>query len=357
MNSRSILDDKIKEQVAQVANHDFVREILDANLNKYYPDFQKIEELTLKAYKKHIGKTSAVFVIGYKIKYLNTDNKIGKLELFATAHSDDSRKAAFEKLNFLYQNGFNQGKFQVTRPLFFLSEQKGFFYESSVGRSLFSFFKEDSFVDLGNALDLAAGWVRELHSLKDKSTFSWPKFSVSNMIPSPQQFLPDFIEHDQLLGSKIKRIVSQIQNWEKELKKTFQETLIYGDYHPENIIITDLQAQNLKMIDFTDVALGDPMTDLGTFLQQFDFMGHRFFSREKINQDKEYFFNSYFQKSLSEVEENYFQRINLYQAWTALRTAVFLFYMHRDDSVKELLREVESYILLIDNKEKRINIH
>jgi aminoglycoside phosphotransferase (APT) family kinase protein len=176
------------------------------------------------------------------------------------------------------------------------------------------------------------------------------------MVPSPQQFLPDFINHDSAFGEQVKNIVTKIQNWEKEFNGKLQPNLIYGDYHPENVIIENLTTDHLRMIDFTDVALGDPMTDLGTFLQQFDFMGHRFFSRTKINSCKEYFVKSYFGKELSEIEAEFFQRMNLYQAWTALRTAVFLFYMHKDDSVRTLFQEIEQYLELIEKAKKQISL-
>jgi thiamine kinase-like enzyme len=346
-----------KDKIAKLEDQNFVRTILDEKLSEHYPDFQKTESIKLTPYKHHIGKTSAVFVIGYEIEYLTTDNKQKPLHLFATGHSDDSRKSAFKKLGFLYNNGFNEGKFQVTRPLFFVEEQKGFFYEASIGQSLFEFFVQDDSLNLNNALDLAAGWVRELHSLPANKDFAWPKFSVADMVPAPQQFLPDFINHDSEFGSQVKRILTAIQDWEKKFNEQLERVLIYGDYHPENVIIQNLETDNLKMIDFTDVALGDPMTDLGTFLQQFDFMGNRFFSRNKINEYKEYFVKAYFGKELEEIDAAFFQRMNLYQAWTALRTAVFLFYMHEDDSVRVLFQEIEKHLELIKSAEKEVNLH
>ena len=353
---RTEISQEDKNKIAKLADQDFVRTILDEKLSEYYPDFQKIDSIKLTPYKHHLGKTSAVFVVGYEIKYLTINSSKKTLYLFATGHSDGSRQAAFDKLNFLYTHGFDQGQFQVTRPLFFVSEQKGFFYEASIGQSLFDFFKQDDFLNLNNAFELVAGWVRELHNLPVKGDFVWPKFSVADMVPSPQQFLPDFINHDSEFGSQVKRILIEVQNWEKEFSNQVKCSLIYGDYHPENIIIENLDTDHLRMIDFTDVALGDPMTDLGAFLQQFDFMGHRFFSRNKINECKEYFIKAYFGKNLAEIDASFFQRINLYQAWTALRTAVFLFYMHKDDSVRTLFQEIEKHLELIKTAEKKINL-
>ena len=346
-----------KNKIAQLNDPVFVESCLNAHLASYYPDFLSINKLELHPYKKHIGKTSAVFVVGYRIEYQSKNAENKRLNLVATGHSDGSRKAAFEKLNYLYNHGFSEGQYLVTRPLFYLEENLSFFYEASVGHRLFSFFQAGTEVDLKNALDLTAAWVKKLHQLEFDQSFPWPKFSVNNIGPSVQKFFTDFMNHNPALGKKTREMFTSIKQQEQELASEFKTCLVYGDYHPENIILISIDSKSLKMIDFTDVSLGDPMLDLGSFLQQFDFMGHRFFSRTKVNREKEYFVSSYFGKKLEDIPVEFFARINLYQAWTALRTASFLFYMHRDGSVRELLEEVEGYVNLISKKEKNINLH
>ena len=357
MESRQTISEETKNKIAKLADQGFVEQLLNENLKKYYSDFQKIKSLELTPYKQHLGQTSAVFVIGYQLVYLTDDDQEVKLHLFATGHSDGSRKAAYQKLGFLYEHGFDQGKFQATRPLFFTEGQQGFFYEASEGQNLFNFFIDHTEVDLKNILSLAAGWINKLHNLAAVDDFNWPQFNIADMVPSLQQFLLDFSAKDPKQGAQVKRIINTMQQYQQRFNKEHAMTLIYGDYHPENIIVENLETDYLKMIDFTDIAIGDSMVDLGSFLQQFDFMGHKFFPRSKINADKEYFLTTYFQKDLDKIDAHFFQRINLYQAWTALRTAVFLFYMHEDHSVADLLVETEKYLDLIEQGEKKINLH
>ena len=161
-------------------------------------------------------------------------------------------------------------------------------------------------------MDLAANWIHKLHNLSIAKDFAFPQFAVANMIPSPDKFLPDFVARNAQQGQQATELINRIQAWEAKFNQNQKLGLIYGDYHPENIIIDGLQADKLKMIDFTDVALGDPMIDLGTFLQQLYFMSQEFISAEKINTHKEYFVKSYFKKNLAELETHFFQRINSY---------------------------------------------
>jgi thiamine kinase-like enzyme len=346
-----------KKRVALLNDADFIKECLNQNLAKYYSDFVEVQKLELHAYKKHLGKSSAVFVVAYKLEYLSHDDTSKKLKLVATGHSDGSRKAAFAKLNYLYQHGFDSGKYLVTKPLFYLEENLAFVYEASIGHRLFSLFKADEYLDLANAMSLTTAWVKKLHQLEIDETFVWPNFSVRHIGPSIKKFFTDIISHNEILGKRVEKMLADIQNYEELFSQSLEPCLVYGDYHPENVILTSLEAKQIKMIDFTDVALGDPMLDIGSFLQQLDFMGHRFFSRAKVNYEKEHFLIRYFDQKFEEIPLEFFPRINLYQAWVALRTATFLFYMNKDDSVKFLLDEVDKYLALVKSGERKINLY
>ncbi len=356
MNKKA-LTEKSKQEMAKLLDKNFIQEILDERLSKFYNNFNKIVEIKEDAYKRHLGITSAVFVVGYEIKYLNKNNSNNYLTIFVAAHSDGSRKGAFNKAQFLYNNGFSEGKLQVTKPLFYLEKQKAFFYEASEGQSLFSFFTQDPNKDLKQSFDLVISWIKKLHKL-NKGDYDWHNFKIDKMIPDPKRFVKDFLIDNKEQGEYIKNLINEMNKLENKYSQNHKPVLIYGDYHPENIIIKDLNTKDLKMIDLTDICLGDPMTDLGTFLQQFDFMGHNFISRQKMNDYKEYFIERYFKKDLKNIGIKYINRINLYQAWTALRSAVFLFYMKEvENSVFDLLKDSNKYLELAKHNKKELNIY
>lgn len=357
--SRQALSKEEKKTISKVADQKFAEDLIKIELPKHYPDFKTLESLELTTYKNHYGRTSAVFVVEYFVRYLDKDDKEQELDLFCSAHTDGSREGAYLKTKFLYEQGFDKGKYRVAKPLFFVPEQKAFVYVASEGDSLFNFFKKDTEANLDSVFKLSAGWIRKLHGFDlEKNKFDWPDFRIANMVPSPEKFITDFSNDNQKQGDLVASLYKQMHNLELEYQSEYPQTLIYGDYHPENIIIKGLDAQELEMIDFTDLALGDPMVDLGAFIQQFDFMGHNFISREKINHYKRLFVEAYFEEELDKISEDYIKRINLYQAWTALRTAIFLFYMKDiDNPINDLLSDCENYLKLSLNKEKKVNLH
>ncbi|PWB38831.1 MAG: hypothetical protein C3F02_01950 [Parcubacteria group bacterium] len=352
------ISEEAKKNFSQVWDKDFIIKLLNEKLGQYYADFKSVAELEVIPYKKHLGMTSAVFVANYKIKYLSQNKNIKKLEIFVSAHSDGSRQQAYRKNKFLFDHGFNQGNLRVTRPLFYLAENKAYFYQAASGHRLFSFFRKNPGADLRPVFSLLAAWIKKLHSFRYQGAdFSWPTFTIAKMIPEPARFINDFGRHDQPLGALAQRLYDKLAKVERNYQSVVALQLVYGDNHPENVIIESLETDHLEMIDLTDIALGDPMLDLGTFLQQFDFMGHNYISREKMNQAKIFFVESYFGQNLEQIDINYINRINLYQSWTSLRTATFLFYMKDvQNPIIDLLDDGEKYLALALDSNRKINL-
>lgn len=353
------LSEEVKHKMAKLVDKDFVIELLNKKLSKFYDDFVEIKDLQLDPYKRHLGVTSAVFVVEYKIKYLSNDKKTKEIDVFVSAHSDGSRRGAYKKTKALYDHGFDRGQFRVTKPLFFLPAQKAFFYVSSPGRSFFNFFTQDTSANFKPAMKLITAWVKKLHDLEiDKIDFDWPTFHIVDMVPAPKKFIKDFKNDNPKLGKIVEELVISMDQMEKQARKSMPKQLVYGDYHPENVIMASLKAREIEMIDFTDIAIGDPMMDIGTFIQQFDFMGHNFVSRKKINDYKNYFVESYFDKKFKDIDIEYINRINLYQAWTALRSAIFLFYMKDvENPVDDLLKDSLNYLTAAHKNQPKINLH
>lgn len=347
----------LKRSMVQLLEPNFIRQLFDTRLAQYYPEFQKIEQLAIEPYKKHLGTSGAVLVLHYAVDYLARDGSKNKLEIFVSAHSDGSRQGAYQKNQYLYEHGFNSGPLRVTKPLFYLEEPRAYFYQAARGRRLVSFFAENPQTDLRPVLSLLAAWLKKLHGLDYKTdALAWPKFSIAKMIPAPVLFIPDFGKQNPDWGELVQTIYDQMISLENLYSRDLKSTLVYGDNHPENVIIENLNTDHLEMIDFNDVALGDPLLDLGTFLQQFDFMSHPFISRSQIHSYKTNWLQDYFGpgRVISAAE---ISRINLYQAWTALRSAVFIFYMkENDDSLLDLLRESQRYLEMAENQRPTVNL-
>ncbi|MFA5127050.1 MAG: aminoglycoside phosphotransferase family protein [Patescibacteria group bacterium] len=341
----------------KLLEEDYVRRLLMQYLPKYYPEFKEILNIELRPYKKHLGRTSAVYVVGYLCTYQKQTGSQAYLNIFVSAHTDGSRQAAYLNNQFLYQHGFASGHYLVPKPLFYLPDMQAFFYEGVRGRILKKLISDEPQRDLHPVLTMAANWLTRLHNLEASAiNLKVKDFFIKDMTPKTGDFLADFSQYKPSEGEIIKTALRDILGIEASLAATFNKTLVHGDFHPENIIVSGLEPNHLKVIDFTDLSWGDPCLDIGIFLQQFDFMLNNLLPRNKINDYKKFFVEAYFSENFEDIDQVFINRINLYQAWTALRTSVFLFYA-RSARLNELLIEIEQYLQAIRTNKLIINLY
>ncbi len=348
----------IKQNMNKLLDKDFITNLFGQRLTSFYPNFQELVTVEFYTHKKHAGKNSMIVVVEYVLTYLSKDGTSEKMNLFASAHSDGSRVRAFYGQNYLYQHGFDQGKFLVGRPLFYLAEQYAFFYQAVLGRTLRKLIKQEIDLDFNRTLDLSAGWIKKLHSCSIEAGHEFIKFNVREMSPQPQRFIADLTAFFPEFGQRLDAAFARLSELQEKHKDLYQAVLIHGDYHPENIIFKSSELDKIKVIDFTDLALGDPMVDLGSFIQQFDFMCFEILDRKKINSFKINFLESYFLEKFENIDIQYINRINFFQAWVVMRTTVLLFYAKSaKHPLGELIAEIERYLSLAENSERKINLY
>lgn len=338
---------------------DYIKDLLNKRLPEFYPDFVTLKEIEIRPYKKHFGKTSATYVAGYFCKYENNKQELKDLNIFVSAHTDGSRQDSFANNSFLYAHGFARGQYLTPKPLFYVSELGGFFYEGVRGRILKKLIKDEPQRDLRPVLDLATAWLRVLHNIDSSDpNFRLKDFSIKNMRPRPDKLIADFVARNKELGQRLENLLQGIINLEVDWSSKINKTLVHGDYHLENIVVSGLEPDHIKVIDFTDLAWGDPCLDLGEFLQQFDFMLQNTLSRQQINDYKSYFIESYFGESFADIDPVFISRINLYQAWTTLRTVALLFYTKDSrHALENLLKDTEGYLELSQKQIVKINLN
>jgi len=344
-------------RLSDLAKPEVVKTILQDILAEFYPDHTKVTDISLTTHKRHFKDTAlSRIVIGCTITC--SDKK--PLELIIAAAEDGTREEAFANTQLLYQHGFDRGNLLVTRPLVYLAGPQAMVYETAMGKPLYQFLKQQpAFDDLLQPLNLAASWLKKLHQLEltpDEAKiirgYNWDR--VVGLI---KPYINIFAEESAKQSEKLKKILQRLIAYHQDLSGPVQPRLVYGDYHPENIIISSLQAKEIIGIDFTDLTYGDPYRDLGTFIQQLDFMSQRFLPREEINKLKKHFLRSYFDRRFSELPLAYIQRINLYQALTALRTAVWLFKLTGRRQVSlECLNDAWLITEKMERQEKSVNL-
>lgn len=349
---------KIKENMEKLLELDFISSLFNQKLGQFYPNFKQVKTMVSHTHKRHIGKTSMIVVVEYVLNYESLDGQIKNVTLFSSAHSDGSRVNAFYSQSYLYEHGFDQGNFLVGRPLFYLDEQFAFFYEAVIGRTLRKLMKEKTVQNFSTILDLAAQWIKKLHNCPMDSNNKFTPFEFSEMTPKPQRFLEDMSKIYPELGQRLAQTFQRLAELKRKNFDTFPVSIIHGDYHPENIIVKSSEPETVKVIDFTDLSLGDPMVDLGSFIQQIDFMGFECLPRKDINNYKLIFLEYYFSKTFADIEINDLKRINLYQAWVVLRTTLLLFYAKSaSHPLGELIDEIDRYLTLAEEGQRIVNLY
>lgn len=346
-------------QLNNLTQVEYIKSLLEQRLPEFYPDLVQLDAVEIRVYKKHFGRTSATYVAAYMCKYKDANGHNKSLNIFVSAHTDGSRQYSFANNSFLYSHGFNTGQYLIPRPLFYEPALGAFFYEGVRGRILKKLIKDEPARDLRPVLDLAAAWLRTLHNVPLLSSDFKPRdFGIRSMRPSPEHFINDVKNYRSDFGAQIENLLQQMIDQEQAWGLKINKTLVHGDYHLENIIVSGLEPDHIKVIDFTDLAWGDPCLDLAGFIQQFDFMLQNVLVREQLNNYKTYFIESYFNASFSEIDPSFLSRINLYQAWTTMRTLALLFYSkNTHHELSNIVAEAEKYLALARQQTVQININ
>ena len=77
----------------------------------------------------------------------------------------------------------------------------------------------------------------------------------------------------------------------------------------------------MVIIDFSEACLAPIYYDLGSFLQQLSFMTLNYLTQEEQQQIEYTFLSTYFNRR--QLDQYIYDRINLYKAWTALKSVVY----------------------------------
>ncbi|MFH0873781.1 MAG: phosphotransferase [Candidatus Komeilibacteria bacterium] len=314
----------------------------------------KVEYFHIYKYRYHKPESFSA-VIGCKVTWVS--NSVNhRLKLFVGAASNDSKLRAYHNLNWLRAHGFDQGTLQVIKPIVYLTDLKALVYEASEGQTLYWHLKRRPAPEqLLWPLHLSAEWLKKLHSIT--ATDLPPTMSENNdqgIIKSLRRAQEKYGQLQPEQGEKFTAVLEKIHSFLPTTNTS--GSLIYGDYHPENIIFHDLESRHLTMIDLSDVTLGSPYRDVGTFVQQFDFMSQSFLVREDINRLKRYFIEQYTGLPFDSIPAKEINLINLYQALTAVRSSVWLFEPESRRVSLELLDDARLLIEKVAQNQHSINL-
>lgn len=322
----------------------FIGALLCSHAERYFPGHTAFKVIDYEKHKRRVSKHSSSFIYTYTLGALNQDKKRVKKYLVYSAHSDGSRIAAFTILTALIRAGFNTDEYRVMVPLEYIADLKALIYEQVPGNTLLHYIqKRRSTKDLLPLIKRTARWLHKFHyfMLPDEGRAKVPVFHLSNMNWTVEELQRYVDAADAHQGEKLKNLFTTLDIVEKKLRTSFKPGLTYGDLHPENIITDNLLSTGLTMIDFTDVAMGDSLRDIGSFIQQLEFMARSSMSMIKIRNLRRSFIETYFGQPMDDLPQHIYNRINLYQAWNAFRGFVYFFFNEKT--------RIQSYGLLEDS--------
>lgn len=253
-----------------------------------------------------------------KYKGILKNKKSISFYIYATSKKHKKIYNRWLFLNYLYNHSFSVPPFLVNKPIIFAKKYKFFLYEEGKGGTLFEYIKKNKLKELREGIAKSAQWLLKFHNLKIENQKIFP----SNNLIEEKEF-KHYLEIARKLFpnnyyQKIKRILFQIHNHTKLYSKK-QISLIHGDFQPSNIIFNK-RNKTLTVIDFDWTCIGDPLSDVGNFLIQFDYYSASVLKKTEIINLKKIFLNSYLHKIFF---RNLAQRINLYQAKFAIQRIIF----------------------------------
>jgi thiamine kinase-like enzyme len=159
----------------------------------------------------------------------------------------------------------------IAKPLHYFADYGLFVYETAKGESFGEILKHNTLSDKnkGKKIKKATKYLAELHKV-DMVKIEKRNFLTGNNIFTHLNFLEEFVkwgreEHEVRIKEAIKKVKKEIKNF-SDIKKT----LIHGDFQIENFIF---DKDEMKLIDFDDSELNDPLVDVGNFLVQIFYGG------------------------------------------------------------------------------------
>ena len=254
-----------KNIINNFSNKNFVLDFL----NKHKEEFKIKEEahnLELKIHHKRYSENSKRLIVTYRFKD-GTQKKEYTAKIRIYKGNNLASKSWF--MSKLIWDSMESTDKYIAKPLYYFSDHGVFVYETAKGESFGEILKSRALSDKDKIekIKKATKYLVELHKV-DISKTEKRKFLTSNNIFTHLNFLEEFIkwgreEHEVRIKEAIRKVKKEIKNF-----SSIQKTLIHGDFQIENFIFN---GSKMRLIDFDDSEINDPLVDVGNFLVQIFF--------------------------------------------------------------------------------------
>jgi len=285
-------------------------------LEKFFSNFYSKPEV-LKIKISSIKMSGNLKIFGeYKIKERNKIKKVFAIHRFLGTKIEE-----FEILKYLFNFKFREPKFLIPRSLFYFKKEKIIFYEALEGAPL-SEIKGELLLKIlkskTKALSLA---LTQLQKTKPKAKIydledDLRKFKVFENVL--KKYFKKKVERD-LIEELFSKLITKSRCYFENLKNF---SFCHNDLTFGNLIY---QKGKIGLIDFSESCFSDPLTDVGTFLAQLDYLLYLFPNKIKeIRKLRKEFKDSYLKLARKELKKEAGERIAVYRSWANLKNAIFV---------------------------------
>jgi len=313
-------------------------------------NIEKINRVEIYPVKKNIKDKRFHLVVIYEVFYkIKNFEKEKQQKIVCSCASGHARKKYFKVLKLVYKKVKNKKEFKVPKPLWYINNLHSMFYLGVEGGNLLNRLNHKK--EIIKSVKQLAGFLAIFHKIKNKRGLKLKE----------KEFNLEYLDPTNLLGKspierrkyKIKslEIFARIEKYEKDLDN-FKFRLSHGDMHLENVLFNDYW-QRTYVIDFSEVCLASPAYDLGSFLQQLSFQPRENINDKMFLELKKIFLDEYFVKVnyCAKEKEEIIKLINLYQAWTALKSTIW-YIGYKEDKFKTIERLINQAEYFLNEYEK-----
>lgn len=313
---------------------------LEDLFNKHIADIDQdgFKVLRIQSYyiKQHIDSNFFHFVIQHNIAIETRKNIRRRYKIYCVSFSHHERRKMFQVLQLAYAHGFDKGDVIVPRPLWYIDELMAAFYVGVPGENLLEHIK-NGYSSLNTIRKISQG-LSNFHGIAPPKSFKLTRHNFSPKYLDPTNIINRPYNRNTRLATEVVVQYKKLKIAYKKIINKNEYYLSHGDFHPENVIVNKFNNRQIALIDFSEVGLAPVYFDIGSFLQQLQFMTLNYLTPEQYQQIEYIFCSTYFNKKKLPLEIK--NKLNLYKSWTALKSTVY--FMIFED---EINRNFARYLL------------
>lgn len=267
-----------------------VKIFLSKKSKKYFPG---CKILSCKAIPLKIHLIRGAVVVGYRLKLVSASGKIFEKKIIGKTEKEKSRIFNdYSTVKYLKNNGLDE---IVAEPIDYIKSLNLYLYNFIPGYFLQKLSEEKREKDFLSKIRPAIETLKKIHSLKIKN-YAFKKEKEDTGWKRSYKLIEKYWP---TILSKVNFWIEKCIFFKEKNKKIFlssQNRLTHGDFYSRNILICK---RNIKLIDFSNSAIYDPINDISNFLINTELM-------------LEYDFPEKYKKIMKKIEgifiDNFFNR-------------------------------------------------